>query len=66
MLENEEAPRHEVAELYERAVANFPPDEKRYWRRYIYLWINYALYEEMKSKDYLKTREVLFFYPILV
>ncbi|EYU40013.1 hypothetical protein MIMGU_mgv11b022575mg [Erythranthe guttata] len=38
-----------MEDLYERAIANVPPSqEKRYWRRYIYLWINYALYEELE------------------
>lgn len=40
-----------VREVYERAIANTPPiPEKRHWRRYIYLWINYALYEELEVK----------------
>ena len=40
-----------VREIYERAIANVPPAlEKRLWRRYIYLWINYALYEELSTK----------------
>ena len=40
-----------VREVYERAIANVPPaEEKRLWRRYIYLWINYALYEELIAK----------------
>uniref|UniRef100_A0AAY4CE56 Crooked neck protein n=1 Tax=Denticeps clupeoides TaxID=299321 RepID=A0AAY4CE56_9TELE len=40
-----------VREVYERAIANVPPiQEKRHWRRYIYLWINYALYEELEVK----------------
>lgn len=40
-----------VREVYERAIANVPPiQEKRYWKRYIYLWINYALYEELEAK----------------
>ncbi|XP_066532408.1 crooked neck-like protein 1 [Hoplias malabaricus] len=48
-----------VREVYERAIANFPPiQEKRHWRRYIYLWINYALYEELEVKDPEKTRQV--------
>ncbi|PIK60199.1 putative crooked neck-like protein 1 isoform X2 [Apostichopus japonicus] len=48
-----------VRELYERAIANVPPaEEKRLWRRYIYLWINYALYEELEAKDSGRTREV--------
>lgn len=40
-----------VREVYERAVANVPPgEEKRLWRRYIFLWINYALFEEIDTK----------------
>lgn len=59
LLENEELPREEVEDLYERAIANVPPhEEKRYWRRYIYLWINYALYQEMIAHDTEKTRQV--------
>jgi crooked neck len=35
-------------DVYERAIANTPPiAEKRYWRRYIYLWIAYAVFEEL-------------------
>ncbi|XP_054720155.1 crooked neck-like protein 1 [Uloborus diversus] len=51
----------ETREVYERAIANVPiKKEKRYWRRYIYLWINYALYEELNVKgvEEDKTREV--------
>jgi tetratricopeptide (TPR) repeat protein len=45
--------------VYERAIANVPPaEEKRYWQRYIYLWINYALYEELDAQDIERTREV--------
>mmetsp|Transcript_8383 Transcript_8383/g.19687 ORF Transcript_8383/g.19687 Transcript_8383/m.19687 type:complete len:716 (+) Transcript_8383:200-2347(+) len=44
---------NKVREVYERAIANIPPNqtEKQYWKRYIYLWIYYALYEEMQRKD---------------
>ncbi|OUS42195.1 hypothetical protein BE221DRAFT_188001 [Ostreococcus tauri] len=46
-------------EVYERAIANVPPaNEKRFWQRYIYLWINYALYEELEARDAERTREV--------
>ncbi|XP_062857787.1 crooked neck-like protein 1 [Trichomycterus rosablanca] len=46
-------------EVYERAIANVPPIlEKRHWRRYVYLWINYALYEELEVKDPERTRQV--------
>jgi crooked neck len=40
-----------VREVYERAIANTPPSqEKRHWRRYIFLFINYALFEETETK----------------
>lgn len=48
-----------VREVYERAIANIPPSkEKKHWRRYIYLWINYALFEELVAKDVERTRAV--------
>jgi crooked neck len=41
-----------VRDIYERAIAQIPPSqEKRHWRRYIYLWIFYAVWEEMESKE---------------
>lgn len=40
-----------VREVYERAVANVPPGgEKRHWRRYIFLWLDYALFEEIETR----------------
>jgi len=47
-----------VRDCYERAVAQAPPPEKRYWRRYAYLWLNYACYEELEAKDAERTRAV--------
>uniref|UniRef100_S4RB87 Crooked neck-like protein 1 n=1 Tax=Petromyzon marinus TaxID=7757 RepID=S4RB87_PETMA len=48
-----------VREVYERAIANVPLlPEKRHWRRYIYLWINFALFEELEMKDPDRTRQV--------
>ncbi|PIA41392.1 LOW QUALITY PROTEIN: hypothetical protein AQUCO_02200066v1 [Aquilegia coerulea] len=48
-----------IRDVYERAISNVPPaDEKRYWQRYIYLWIEYALYEELDAQDMERTREV--------
>lgn len=48
-----------IREVYERAVSAKPPvKQKRYWRRYIYLWIYYALFEEMQTGDAEKAREV--------
>lgn len=32
--------------------------EKKFWRRYIYLWINYALYEELEAEDMERARQV--------
>lgn len=41
-----------VRDVYERAIAQTPPSqEKRHWRRYIYLWVFYALYEELQNHD---------------
>nr|XP_058948987.1 crooked neck-like protein 1 [Pocillopora verrucosa] len=58
LMESEADP-DAVREVYERAIANIPPaEEKRLWRRYIYLWINYALYEELLAKDMDRTRQV--------
>ncbi len=38
--------------------SNFIIQEKRYWRRYIYIWINYALFKELEAEDIERTREV--------
>ncbi|XP_052209350.1 uncharacterized protein LOC127812868 [Diospyros lotus] len=58
-LEESVGSKDRVREVYERAIANVPPAaEKRYWQRYIYLWINYALYEELEAEDMERTREV--------
>lgn len=58
-LEETHGEASQVREVYERAIANVPPaTEKRYWQRYIYLWINYALYEELESQDMERAREV--------
>lgn len=46
-------------DVYERAIAQVPPtQEKRHWRRYIYIWIFYALWEEMENKDIERARQV--------
>jgi crooked neck len=48
-----------VRDIYERAIAQIPPtQEKRHWRRYIYLWIFYAIWEEMESKDVERARQI--------
>jgi len=45
--------------VFERAIAHIPPiAEKRFWKRYIFLWINFALYEELTAKDLTRTQQV--------
>ncbi|KAL5704858.1 Crooked neck-like protein 1 [Ranunculus cassubicifolius] len=45
-------------EIYEKAIANVPPaEEKRLWKRYIYLWISYALFEELDAQDSERARD---------
>ncbi|KAG6900743.1 hypothetical protein C0995_003342 [Termitomyces sp. Mi166 len=57
--EEEEAAIARVREVYERAVAQVPPGgEKRHWRRYIFLWLNYTLFEEIETRDYSRARQI--------
>lgn len=54
-----EGDKEQVRDSYEKAISQVPPlAEKYYWRRYIYLWIYYALYEELESNEVEKCREV--------
>ena len=49
-----------VRDVYERAIANVPPaPEKRLWRRYVYLWLRYAVFEELTARDPARARLVL-------
>ncbi|EFC50747.1 crooked neck protein [Naegleria gruberi] len=49
----------ETRDLFERAISNVPPlKEKRYWKRYIYIWINYAIFEEITTKNITRARQV--------
>lgn len=60
-LEEAGGSQEKIREIYERAISseNMPPImEKHYWKRYIYIWINYALYEELEAKDYERAREI--------
>lgn len=51
-LEEDHGDAAAVRDVYERAVANIPPaEEKQYWKRYIYLWIYYAVFEELQTGD---------------
>ncbi|TKX23953.1 pre-mRNA-splicing factor clf1 [Elsinoe australis] len=46
-------------DVYERAIAQVPSaQEKRHWRRYIYLWIFYALWEEMDNSESDRARQI--------
>ncbi|KAF4549531.1 Pre-mRNA-splicing factor clf1-like protein [Elsinoe fawcettii] len=46
-------------DVYERAIAQVPASqEKRHWRRYIYLWIFYALWEELDNTEVERARQV--------
>jgi crooked neck len=48
-----------VRDVYERAIAQIPPtQEKRHWRRYIYLWIFYAIWEEMENQELDRTAQI--------
>ncbi|KAL6690321.1 TPR-like protein [Trichoderma pleuroticola] len=48
-----------VRDIYERAIAQVPPtQEKRHWRRYIYLWIFYAVWEELEGQDAERARQI--------
>jgi len=58
-LEEDHGDATSARDVYERAVANLPPtQEKNHWRRYIYLWIYYALYEELTMKDLERASQV--------
>lgn len=50
----------EIRDVYERAIANTPSNKKRkkYWRRYIFLWIRYAVYEELINNEIERAREI--------
>ncbi|KAK3394558.1 hypothetical protein B0H63DRAFT_461268 [Podospora didyma] len=48
-----------VREIYERAIAQVPPtQEKRHWRRYIFLFLFYAIWEEREAKDIERARQI--------
>jgi len=51
---------NKVREVYERAISNVPPsmEDKQHWKRYIYLWIYYALYEELERRDHERASKI--------
>jgi len=58
-LEEDAGDPGKVREVYERAIAQKPTSfEKRHWRRYIYLWVFYALFEETVVLDVPRARAI--------
>ncbi|KAJ2481628.1 NineTeen Complex (NTC) component [Coemansia sp. RSA 2131] len=58
-LEESAGDRVRIRDVYERAVAEHPRvAEKDVWRRYIYIWLFYALYEETQARDVDRARQV--------
>eukprot|EP00466_Bigelowiella_natans_P021661 jgi/Bigna1/56574/estExt_Genewise1Plus.C_1060008 len=58
-LEEAKGKKDRIREVYERAISNKPPvQEKRFWKRYVFLWINYAVFEELDAKDVERARMV--------
>jgi crooked neck len=59
-LEEEEGKKDEkIAHLFERAIQYVPlVKEKKYWKRYIYLWIFYAAHEELTMKNPENARKI--------
>lgn len=48
-----------IRDIYERAIGHIPPiSVKKYWKRYIYLWINYAIFEELYANNINRARNV--------
>jgi crooked neck len=59
-LEEDAGDPNAVRDVYERAVAQIPPSStnKDHWRRYIFLWIYYATYEELTNQDLERASQV--------
>eukprot|EP01086_Lenisia_limosa_P016182 TRINITY_DN5810_c0_g1_i1.p1 TRINITY_DN5810_c0_g1~~TRINITY_DN5810_c0_g1_i1.p1 ORF type:complete len:684 (+),score=200.69 TRINITY_DN5810_c0_g1_i1:29-2080(+) len=58
-LEMSEGDVPRIRSVFEDAVSNIPLiEEKNYWRRYIYIWIFYAIFEELDAQDVVRAREV--------
>lgn len=48
-----------IREVYEAALKEKPPaEEKRFWRRYMYIWYNYAVFEEEIAGDMARAEQV--------
>ncbi|KYQ90840.1 HAT repeat-containing protein [Tieghemostelium lacteum] len=56
-LEESNGDLSKIRDIYERSIAQVPPtNEKKHWKRYIYLWLNYAIFEELVAKDFDRSR----------
>jgi crooked neck len=48
-----------IRTVFERAISHVPPaQEKRFWKRYVYIWLQFAIFEELSAKDFDRTRAV--------
>jgi crooked neck len=58
-LETDHGDAAAVRDVFEQAVSKVPPSEQKdHWRRYIYLWIYYAIYEELTMNDLERASQV--------
>jgi crooked neck len=58
-LEESEGSDESARSIFERAILSIPlAKEKRHWKRYIYLWVYYALFEELQAKSIDNARSV--------
>jgi crooked neck len=58
-LETDNGDTAAVRDVFEQAVSKVPPSEQKdHWRRYIYLWIYYAIYEELTMNDLARASQV--------
>ncbi|KAJ7204866.1 hypothetical protein C8J57DRAFT_1259178 [Mycena rebaudengoi] len=62
-VEEEAAAAGRIREVYKCTVLQVPPSgEKRHWRRYIFLWLDYVLFEEIETKvgalDYARAHQI--------
>jgi crooked neck len=58
-LEENQGDLDRTRDVYERAITNIPLIvEKKYWRRYVFLWINYAIFEEYTAENIERAEQV--------
>ena len=51
-LEEQAGNVEKTRDVYERALTNVPPaHEKVYWKRYVYIWLYYAVFEETVAQS---------------